>query len=317
MLNGVGPAGYPPSHVAKKKRSASKAPPARARLDLAQAFELDARTLVESRTKSLVSHGTRNIRSAGDEVEVPFRKVLRGRLPKAYHVGHGHIVDSKLSVSPQVDVIVADAETVPVLMCNVDGNEYVPFESVYAIGEVKSSFDPRKKPVHTFCDTLDCLTQDLERATVSIPTRHAFGPSRDNPLFSFMIFVESSAYAWRHLEGLFKERPIERLPSVVCLLDRGLLLFARGIEDNDSLYLDDVPGHIWNLYDKDTGWSFLALNEASYPAGARFATLYMLLMRHLSRTRLETPDLSRYLKSAPLAHSNRELLVPVRLSFPD
>ncbi len=309
--------------MAKRKKKGLGAP-RRPALDLARAFELDASLLTQSRVKSLVSHRAKNIRSAGDEIELAFRELLRRRLPKRYHVGHGHVVDSKLSVSPQIDAIIADAESAPVLMRNADENEYVPFESVYAIGEVKSSFDPKKKPVHAFCETLDCMGGELQRERTVIRSRQMFRPSHDNPLFSFMVFVDSTAYRWRHIAELYEKRQLEQLPSVVCMLDRGLLLFARGL-DSDSPFsdeslpiaLDAVPGHRWNLYTKDTGWSFFALEDAAFPGGARLATLYLLLMTHLSQSLLEKPDLSRYLRTASLDHTKRELLVPVTLAFPD
>lgn len=284
---------------------------ARPTLDLAEAFDLDARLLVQSRAKAQVSRRAKNIRSAGDEVEITFRDLLVQRLPRTYYVGHGHIVDSKLALSPQVDAVVADAQRAPALLRNRDGSEHFPFESIYAVGEVKSSYETSKKPVHVFCDTLDCLKSDLEREPVSIRSRRAFRPAFDNPLFSFMVFVDSGAYDWKKIKGLYEERPVDRLPSVLCFMDRGLVTFSRFTETGEA-HLDATPGHQPNFH-TSAGWTFRSLAGSSRPLGARLAMLFGLLMRHLSECVVEPPDLGRYLASTGLLQASHELLIPVKL----
>ena len=111
-----------------------------AQLELLKVFQLDALELLSAHNRGKVIHTSKNISAAGDEVEITFREILKRKLPNRYYVGRGHIVDNALNSSSDFDVIIADNANSPILFRTQKGNEYFPFESVYAIGEVKSSY---------------------------------------------------------------------------------------------------------------------------------------------------------------------------------
>ena len=113
-------------------------------LNLAKIFKSDAEALRRAHEESSRIHST-DIRAAGNQVEQAVRGYLRRMLQSRYHVTNGHLVDSGNLVSPQLDIIIADNSSLPSLLTTKDGTEYVPVTSVYAIGEVKSTYYQSKK----------------------------------------------------------------------------------------------------------------------------------------------------------------------------
>ena len=124
------------------------------RLELLKTMQVEAAGLIAARTKAVLIHHVKNISSAGGVVEKSVRKVLRKRLPAKYHVGQGHIVNPTLKTSPQFDVIIADNSSFPLLFKDDNGTEWFSYESVYALGEVKSSYDKSKKYIEVFSDNI-------------------------------------------------------------------------------------------------------------------------------------------------------------------
>jgi len=70
----------------------------------------EAGDILGARQKALVIHRTRDIDTAGDEVEIVARSVIAGKMPGKCMVTHGHVLDSRLTTSGQLDVIVADTK---------------------------------------------------------------------------------------------------------------------------------------------------------------------------------------------------------------
>src|SRR5712692_6314598 len=154
------------------------------KFELEQVFRSDAADILAAREKARIMHHGHDIRSAGDEVEMAFRKMLGRKLPALYYVGHGHIVDEQLHQSPQLDVIIANNTGAPILFRAENGTEYFPYEGVYAFGEVKSSYDSSKQSIHAFSDTLKNIRTRLQRE----PFR-AVSPQRPNYDAVFYPFI--------------------------------------------------------------------------------------------------------------------------------
>jgi len=76
----------------------------RAALELTDVYREEVARLISARQHSKLIHGSGDIDASGDEIEVAFRDLLRRKLPSQYFVGHGHVVDESLAVSPQVVV---------------------------------------------------------------------------------------------------------------------------------------------------------------------------------------------------------------------
>lgn len=141
------------------------------KFELERVFRSDAADILAAREKARIMHHGRDIRAAGDEVEIAFRKKLGRKLPSLYYVGHGHIVDEQLHQSSQLDIIIANNAGAPILFQAENGSEYFPYESVYAIGEVKPSYDNSRQYIHAFSDTLRSIHAQLQRE----PLRAASG----------------------------------------------------------------------------------------------------------------------------------------------
>jgi len=280
------------------------------KFELEQVFRSDAADILAAREKSRIIHLGRDIRTAGDEVEMAFRRVLRRKLPSSYHIGHGHIVDQDLHNSPQLDIIIADNTSTAILLQAENGSEYFPYESVYAIGEVKSSYDNGKHYIHKFTDTIVSINSQLYRQA-SVPTPPPYYKPYSNPLFSFMFFADAGDFRIDQVLDLYQTRPASDLPNIVCILNKGVIInmvnHVEGKEQqiweplqqvqlgpvslipayNDNYPMPDIYFH-WVLIERDTPGKSLAAN---------LATLYYALSEHLQHCQLTPPELLKYLKN--------------------
>ncbi len=172
--------------------------------ELLKFVQVDAAEIAAARRRGQLIHSTVDIGAAGDEVEIAIRVFLKRRLSLQHYVGHGHIVDSGWHVSRQHDVIISDGTETPILFRGLNGAEYIPFDSTYAIGEVKSTYRASEKPVHVFVEHMNELRAALSRQKtppgyvgngVALPgmTLDDNRPYK-NPLFTFMFFVEAGEF---------------------------------------------------------------------------------------------------------------------------
>lgn len=162
------------------------------KFEFEEVFRSDAADILAAREKARIMHHGQDIPAAGAEVEIAFRKVLSRKLPSLYYVGHGHIVDEQLHQSSQLDVIIANNTGAPILFRAENGSEYFPYEGVYAIGEVKSSYYKSEKYIHTFSGNLKKIQDKLQRGSFRAAPAFRLSPlPYGNPLFSFMFFADN------------------------------------------------------------------------------------------------------------------------------
>ena len=173
----------------------------------------DAARLLQARTEAARLHASGDIRAAGNQVEVEARQIFKRRLSARYRITHGHVADYRGFVSPQADIIITDSLSAPPLIEAQDGTEYVPFESVFAIGEVKSTFYRSQQPIEKAISTIHDIRAGLFRPA-----------TRRNPLFYFMLFVDSGDLDNKRLAELYNSTPIEDLPNIACWLQEGTVL---------------------------------------------------------------------------------------------
>lgn len=277
--------------------------------ELDRVFRADAADILLARQRALMIHHGRNIDAAGDEVESAVRKLISRRLPAGYYVGQGHILDSRWANSGQLDIIIADTFGCPVLFRSENGTEYFPFESVYAVGEIKSSY--RKRDDFTnFIAKIEFLKEKLFREktpTDFISTGRGRGcrllgqKSLDrrpykNPLFSFMLFIDSAGLRFEHLSEVISSTPLSLLPNIICFLDRGLIGFGRFNSDGSFAGIHELP-EFAELYETNgmfSEWTWLYNKDTTYNATFALSNLYFFILSHLQNCMLIPPDLQAY-----------------------
>jgi hypothetical protein len=280
------------------------------KLDFLNVLQADAERLIAARNKARFIHKSGDIDASGDEVEQPVRQLFSDKLPGLCHVGHGHIVDASHTVSPQLDVIIADRAATPILFRGENGTEYVPYECIYAIGETKTSYSKTKKPIHRFSDTIRRIRSELKRAKtptnylgngIALGEGFALSDNRPykNPLFSFMLFVGGDHFGIADVRDLYKTELPENLPNVVCILDQGLLLYARMQKQDGGHYvfksINLIPEFATKTDEQENRWAFVPYGDNSNRPAMTFGVLWFLLMEHLRSCLLSEPRLMQYI----------------------
>ncbi|MBI5568590.1 MAG: hypothetical protein HY914_01460 [Desulfomonile tiedjei] len=276
------------------------------RLDIGKLFRDEAEELVKARDRCIQTHGT-NIRAAGNEVEMAVRKFFRRMLPTRFHVTQGHLIDRDELVSPQLDLIISDNTSIPALFTTYDETSYIPIDCVYAVGEVKSTFRRSKNYIDRFAKTLHFIREEMTRPLVentmydgikdSTLLRDSFlgKPNRYlNPLFSFMVFVNSGDADENALEKAFTSTPHEDLPGITGLLNMAVVVYGKIAGDIFSF--EKYP---WMGQSPERHWLISPLQGATDTEsveGNHLGMIYYALLEHLNQSFLEPLDLRSYFR---------------------
>ena len=218
------------------------------RFDLARAFARDAALLRLARESAMLIHPT-DVRAAGNEVEKSVRDYFRRILPPRYYVTSGHLIDCDQRVSPQIDIIIADAFNLPSLYTTQDGTEYVPTTSVFAIGEVKSTYYKSGAYFQEFGKSLAkiaCMHRPLTENTAYGGELRGDTTLLDmvrgsknkvlNHLFSFLFCVDAGDFSFEDVASHFNSTNPALLPNVTVLLNDGALSRTRINEGGEGKY---------------------------------------------------------------------------------
>lgn len=273
----------------------------------------EAAEIAGAREKCLILHATSDIDAAGDEVEICVRNLLRKRLGHNYYVGHGHIVDADWKVSPQLDVIIADSSVVPAIFKSENGTEYFPYESVYAVGEIKATYRKSKSPIAQFVKSCRAI-DELKRADVpaNYIRAHSGGfflgdgftasdrHGKQNNIFTFMLFAGVGDFDPQDVSKFYSETELSALPSAVCLLDKGLIVRTLF----DTLTSDGTYTHISVLNcparppvkdGRTFAWTLYSNGEGE-PRALSWGVLYGMLVQHLMNTTVKPESPINYLQ---------------------
>lgn len=274
--------------------------------DLSRAFASDASELAQARARAKIARHS-DIRAAGNEVEDAVRAYLGRMLPPSYRVTKGHVIDRTGAVSPQLDVVITDARGFASLMTTSDGTEYIPFTSVYAVGEIKSTYYKSEAPLQRMHEMLkklaamkrplventaygavlpDTLVSDLAR-----PSPHRYY----NNLFSFLLCVDTGDFAFDDVKQFLRVSDASHLPSMTVVLNHGVILYAqRGSAETRGYQRYPNKAEASDCY-----WCFVKGNHGSpeVAAAAHLSALWAALLSHLSESYLEPPSAPRYLES--------------------
>jgi len=276
-------------------------------LDIPGIFKSEAEDLQKSRDDAIRIHGTADIKAAGNEIEIHVRKFLRRMLPRTLYITHGHLIDKNGIVSPQLDVIIADTSSIPSLMTTKDGTEYVPIDSVYAVGEIKSTYYKISKYIESFTDVLSKIKNEMFHEDVPNTAYNGVtnantlmrdlylckGNKTLNKLYSFMLFVNGGDFRFLEIANHFSTSNIKNLPNSCIILDRGVILYAK-VDDkfSQSRYPDEVE-------DDNFDWYFSPFEpietECGSKEGNHLGFLYYSVLEHIANSYLEPPTLSKYM----------------------
>ncbi len=280
------------------------------KFELEGVFRSDANEILDARAKALIMHHGHDIPAAGAEVEIAFRKVLARKLPSLYYVGHGHMVDEQLHQSSQLDAIIANNTGAPILFRAENGSEYFPYEGVYAIGEVKSSYASSKHYIQAFSDNLKKIQDKLRREPFRYVSAHWFSPlPYGNPLFSFMFFADKGDFDIEQISELYRTQPESELPNIVCILNKGIIVNAAShvwknsqqkwepAEQGKPGMISLIPAHN-DEYRKQRGikfhWVLTEHGDNDKSLAANLANFYYPLIQHLQHCQLTVPNLTEY-----------------------
>jgi hypothetical protein len=199
-----------------------------------------------------------------------------------------------------------------------NGSEYFPYEGVYAIGEVKSSYDSSKRSIHAFSDTLKKIHTQLQRepfraASTQQPNYDAilnpFIKPFGNPLFSFMFFADAGDFRIEQIRDLYHTRPAGELPNIICILNKGVIVSTLShIRKNGKHLWEPVePGHpqainlipennddYQKYFNVECRWYLIEHGDNEMALAANLAHFYYPLIQHLQRCQLTLPNLTGY-----------------------
>ena len=276
-----------------------------ATFDVCTVFANAAREILAARDMAGHIHASKDIRAAGNEVEVAVREYLARTLPTKFHVTHGHLIDRVGNVSPQQDIIISDNTLLPALMRTRDGTEYVPFDSTYAFGEVKSTYRHADEPIQKFSSNIQKIKSGLIRPellntayggeikddTLLFDMVHASPNRIQNPLLTFMIFIDQGDFDCGKLKEFFAATPDSYLPSIIVLLNAGVVIAAEltdnGFSFNKYPELHPERGVV-RYFSKIHG------SVKSTVEGNHLAFLYYTLIQHLAHSRIENSFSANY-----------------------
>lgn len=262
-------------------------------------FEAEGISIAQSQVKLI--HNTGNISASGSHFEIEIGKFFRTKLPEKYYISNGHIIDTTLSASPQLDLIIADNFRTPILYKTYNGTEYLTYESIYAYAEIKSSWD--KKYIGDFVTTKERIHKFLNREEISPNFIDAGGkgymlstPTTNNPyknpLFSFMFIGNSNAFNFKDICTVYKETNWKFLPNILCLFDKGIIVNINKTALDKKIFKVNLYPEFVNEDRDNNEWILLNFDQKRSSLG----TLYYIILEHLNTCVLGSPNMLDYMQ---------------------
>jgi hypothetical protein len=173
---------------------------------------IDLRSLFLSLQNEMIAHlsTTRgNIPhpgTKGDASELRWLEMLQQYLPKRYQVEKAFVVDSKGTISDQIDIVIFDRQYSPFLL-NHAGALYVPAESVYALLESKQ--DLNKNNIE-YAGAKASSVRTLQRTSVPIPHAGGIYPAKTH--FDVLAGIVTLGSSWTPPLGESLQATVSKLP---------------------------------------------------------------------------------------------------------
>jgi len=269
-------------------------------LPLIKYFQHDLeRIKMAFRLSDSIRQDAKDIRAAGDEVELTVRDFFISKLFPKYHICDGHIVDRNLKISPQFDIVICENSKNPVLFDLADKSQFIYYEPVLAFAEVKRSFyspdlvekfsinlerfkaEMIREPISANHIQTGNTGIEVEEPLTSLPLR--------NPILSFMIFVDGSKLNSDKIGKYLNDRDNSCLPNYIVFLDIGIIVNVC----KDSLDKGEIKINLYPEYEASENiWVLLDLDDENNT----LIYQYLLLIEHLNSTVVGIPEIRNYTK---------------------
>jgi hypothetical protein len=114
-----------------------------------------------------------------------------------------------------------------------------------------------------------------------------------NPLFSFMLFVDSGDVRTEDIKSIFTETANENLPCMTVLLNYAVIIYGKETEKGFG-----STKYPWMAQDQDFSWFIMPLqgqSDAGLIEGNHLWMIFITLLDHLNQSFLEPPDFRPYI----------------------
>lgn len=241
-----------------------------------------------------------DIKASGNQLEASLRVLLSSLLSGKAAVSHGHVIDTDFSISRQQDVIITEGNSTKSIMRTIDGTEFLMYESVYSIGEVKRTWS--KKTLLSTMDSIADIKRRLKRKPVP-PDVFSANPDyikvkdpltrypNRNPLFSFAFSIDfdKDVRFDSFAQPLQDKSRWKELPNIVIILKQGVFVLVDEKVVDDGIHINLYPE--FHDADDDCKWYFLPNADDT---GKNLAFLVFAIQQHLDDSILEKPSLLAY-----------------------
>ncbi|GAA0387404.1 DUF6602 domain-containing protein [Paenibacillus motobuensis] len=196
-------------------------------------------------------------------------RYLKGYFPLKFSLGRGTIIDSRGTQSKQQDCIIYDSFNSPILL-DMETTQMIPIESVYATIEVKSSLNKT--------ELIKCVNNI--KSVRELP-KHPIYPVNSNTAGFVFAFTSDTSIETilGNLIDCNKEIELENQISIICILDKGLIIHVNKAGLKDFVLLpsqDSTPVIIENSVEMN------------------LMLFYLFLMQYLNSEQVSSPNLFKY-----------------------
>ena len=244
------------------------------------------------RAKSDLASSMQHHGILGTVREAVVRDFLRPHLPRVFEITSGEVIDSRGSVSPQQDVIIADS-SLPFIDVGAPGYARLLAESVVATVEVKSDLD--KGELMRALRNIESVKGLHRQGTQTYHKGNALIQMEARPILSYVFAFDGlgGGKITEHLESFAKgkedgtERPGSRLPDAIVVLERCVVARTSEIPrvSGATVKLPPAAQHSYSIlpYSRDVLFSFFGR-----------------LVQDLLPLRMTSVDLDSYLRGSQL-----------------
>jgi hypothetical protein len=237
-------------------------------LNLIGAFEAFAARLLVAVDQGRILHATKNIRDSGAPLEQEFRAFLSSRLPAPFRVRHGYIYDVESRCSPQIDVIITDAEQEIAMLGSGEDAQYLPFTATYVIGEIKGS----ATAIDSHLDQLGTRVDAFWEMNKRLKQEHSDARANES-LFSLLLVGDASKADYEKILAHHRDNS-KRLPGCIVFLNtQEVISCASNILDSEYLSFSQYGPYLW-IYGPATD---------EYGKGKVLLWLFYRIVYHLQR----------------------------------